>query len=136
MRKRKAAAANAAGAPGSGDVPPMTGVAAPLAPSAYSVVPYDVPQSYAAIIGQPISGKYGALPPSSTTDFSSMSAGSATYHARTDSTSNTASSDMRQTVVTSTFAMPAVLEPEEDAGRVTTALRPPPAYRSSWDDRQ
>lgn len=51
-------------------------------------------------------------------------------HTGTDSASAVSSSDARGTV----YAMPVVLEPEEDAGRLT-ALRPPPAYRSSWDDR-
>lgn len=52
-------------------------------------------------------------------------------HAGTESVSAMSSSDAQGTV----YATPAVLEPEEDAGRLT-ALRPPPAYRSSWDDRR
>ncbi|KAH9921020.1 uncharacterized protein B0H18DRAFT_1022325 [Fomitopsis serialis] len=130
MRKRKAAANVVAGAR-SGDVPPLTAVEQPRAPNQHGVVPYDVPEAYPyAVLGRPISGKHGIFSPPSATNLTSATSASGTMHTRTDSTSNM-SSDMRQT---NTFTMPVVLEPEQDAGRLT-ALRPPPAYRSSWDDR-
>lgn len=50
----------------------------------------------------------------------------------TDSVSAASSSSNAQAAL---YTVPVALEPEQDAGPLTS-LRPPPAYRSSWDGRR
>lgn len=74
------------------------------------------------------------ITPSASTSFATTPAPSdysSTTHplTGTDSVSAVSSNDAPGGMV---YVMP---EPEHDAGRLTS-LRPPPAYRSSWDDRR